>query len=201
MPKISEYCEIIKDDISNNDVKFAPFFYSVLGLTEEIMELEEVYEENFESKIELMSESGDVIFYCFQLINRLNVTDNFITKYQIQEYKDNLRINDSKLLDNKSKSINKNLYLLRKNAGKVVGITKKMIRVRESITEDRLKQIQAHVADIITGVFRILDLLNLSVEICFEENLKKREIRLKQYQQKIEENEKKRKSTKKVENE
>ena len=111
MPKISEYCETIRNDISNDDVKFAPFFYSVLGLTEEVMELEEAYEESFESKAELIAEAGDVIFYCFQLINRLNVTDNFITKYQIQEYKDNVKVNDIKLLDNKSKSVSKNLYL------------------------------------------------------------------------------------------
>ncbi len=197
MPKISEYCDIIKNDISNDDVKFVPFYYSVLGLTEEIMELEEAYQENFESKIEFMAEAGDVIFYCFQLINRLNVTDNFINKYQIQEYKENIKVNNIKLLDNKSKSIDKNFYLLRKNAGRVVGITKKMIRVRESLSEEKLNLIQAHVADIVIGVFRLLNLFELSIEICFEENLKKREIRLKQYQQKIEENDKKRK-TKKV---
>lgn len=200
MPKISEYCDIIKDDISNDDVKFAPFYYSILGIGKEVMELEEAYEENYESKTEFLFEAGDVIFYCFQLINRLGATNEFISKYQIQEYKENLKIDGFKLLDNKSKSIARNFYLLRKSAGKLLGITKKMIRTREMLTPEKLEQYQAYTADIVTGVFRLLDLQSLSVEICFEENLKKREIRLKQYQQKIEENEKKRKP-KKVENE
>lgn len=201
MPNINEYIEIIKDDISNDDVKFATFYFSVLGITEEVMELEETYTEDFENKTEIINEAGDVIFYCFQLVNRLNVSKEFIQKFNIENYKLNTKNEFGDfLLDLRSKSVLTCFYQMRKYAGKIVGMTKKIIRTNDKLDEKKCDLLQAYTSEIIINTFRVLNLLGLSIDICLTKNLEKREIRLKEYKKQIEENlskKEEKKSTKK----
>lgn len=188
MPSISEYCTIIKDDITNDNVKFAPFFFSVLGLSEEVFEMEESFVENFESKTELLAEAGDVIFYCFQLINRLGLTEEFVNQYKIEDFKNNVRTPSGLILNVRSASINTNFYQMRKFAGKITGMTKKLIRVNQEISGKELKLYGAYTSEILLCVFKILNLNGLSIEVCLNKNLEKRKTRLKEYQEKIKEN-------------
>lgn len=158
---------------------FPAHIYSLLGIVEELVELEEVYTEYQNSNELLLEESGDLLFYIFRLIGNMNLTDDIVTD-ELEEYytKINLGLYQTDFLQ----PVSQNFYSLRKVIGLTSGLFKKAERKNETKLSDKtINTIISHLDVAARQSLLLVYRLGFSPMVALEKNLEKRQERLKRY--------------------